>query len=332
MVHRARTERRRLMLGMAAALVSPVNPAGAQPRPAKARRLGVIQPSSPPDSLFEALLQGLRERGYSEGSGLLIDVRWANGRIDVMDALAAALVAARPDVICTLSTPAALAAKRATSTIPIVFTGVGDPVGAGVVTDLAHPTGNVTGISTLAPELAAKRLEMLHEMVPRLSTVAMIWNDLNPSMVLSARRAEVAGSTLGIEIQSLGVHDLNDFDAAFRAIRAGSASAVLVLADPFTRSNRQRIIDFASGARLPAMYEAKEFIEAGGLLSYGPSLTGMQRRAAYYIDKILNGARPAELPVEQPTVFELFINLATARSLGIAIPPSLLERADQVIK
>jgi len=173
---------------------------------------------------------------------------------------------------------------------------------------------------------------MLHEMVPGLSRVAMIWNDLNPSMVLSARRAEVAGSMLGIEIQSLGVHDLTDFDAAFQAIRGGSSSAVLVLADPFTRSNRQRIIDFARGARLPAMYEAKEFIEAGGLLSYGPSLTGMQRRAAYYIDKILNGARPAELPVEQPTVFELFINRATARSLEIRIPPSLLERADQVIK
>jgi putative ABC transport system substrate-binding protein len=323
--------RRKLIFAFgASALAVPLATLAQQPP--KIRRVGIFQPGAPPEPLMEAIREGLRELGYIEGRNIAYEIRWAEGKLDRLDGLAAELVAAKVDLITTFSTPLAIAARRATSTIPIVFTGVGDPVGAGVVPSLAHPGGNATGLSTLATELSAKRLEILHEIVPGASRLAMLWNDTNPSMTLRARETQEAASKLGLTIQSLGVHDLVEFEAAFTAIRSSRSSALLTLADPFTRAHRQRIVEFAANSRLAAIYELREFVESGGLISYGPSLVAMQRRSAIYIDKILKGAKPGDLPVEQPTVFELIINMKTANALGIKIPNSILVRADRVIE
>jgi putative ABC transport system substrate-binding protein len=308
-------------------------PLAAEAQPArKVLRVGVLQPGTPPEPLVEAFRAGLRDLGYVEGRDIVLEFRWAEGKLDRFPELAAELVGLRVDVIHTLSTPAAIAARRATTTIPIVFTGVGDPVGTGVVSSLAHPGGNVTGVSIMATELSGKRLEILREMVPKVSRVAMLWNDTNPSMVLRAHEIETAAAKLGVTIQSLGVHDLITFDHAFASIVNGGAGALIGLIDPFTRQHRQRIVDFAAQRHLPALYEAREFVEAGGLICYGPSLLAIQRRSAAYVDKILKGAKPADLPVEQPTKFELVINLKTAKALGLPIPQSLLQRADEVIQ
>jgi len=299
---------------------------------AKLWRLGVLQPGTPPEPLLEAFREGLRDLGYREGRDVVLEVRWAEGQVDRLTDLAVELATLKVDVITTLSTPAALAARRATTTIPIIFTGVGDPVGSGVVPSLARPGGNVTGVSVLATELSGKRLEILREIVPKASRLAMLWNDTNPSMVLRARETELAAATLGVTIQSVGVHTLTDFDSAFRAIETERPAALLTLVDPFTRLHRKRIVDFAAQRRLPAIYESREFVDAGGLICYGPSLTALQRRAAAYVDKILRGAKPADLPVEQPTTFELVINLKTAKGLGLTLPPALVLRADQVVE
>jgi putative tryptophan/tyrosine transport system substrate-binding protein len=274
----------------------------------------------------------LRELGYQEGRNLFLVFRWAEGRLDRLGTLAAELVESKVDVMTTLSTPAALAARNATTTIPIVFTAVGDPVGAGVVPDLAHPRGNATGISLLATELSAKRLEILREIVPDVSPVVMLWNETNPGMVLRAREAQTAAAKMGVTVEPAGVHDLISFDNAFATIENGRGNALLILVDPFTREHRERIVRFAAQRRLPAIYEAREFVEAGGLASYGPNLHAIQRRAAEYIDKVFKGEKPGDLPVEQPTKFELLINLKTAKAIGLTVPPSLLARADEVIE
>jgi len=301
-------------------------------RTRKVWRLGVLMPGAPPEPLLEAIRDRLRDLGYLEGRDLVLEVRGAEGRLDRLDALAAELVGLNVDVIHTFSTPAALAARNATTSIPTVFAGVGDPVGAGVVPSLAHPGANATGISLLATELSAKRLEILREIAPNMSPVVMLWNDTNPGMVLRAHEAQDAAAKLGVRIESTGVHDLISFDNAFAAIESGRASTLLTLVDPFTRQHRRRIVEFAARRRLPAIYEAREFVEDGGLVSYGPSLDAIQRRAAEYIDKIFKGAKPGDLPVEQPTKFELLINLKTAKALGLTVPPSLLARADEVIE
>jgi putative ABC transport system substrate-binding protein len=288
--------------------------------------------SSPSDPFVSAFRDGLRGLGYKEGRDILLEIRWAGGSNEPLFGLAAELAALKVEVLVTVSTPAALAAKRATATIPIVFTAVGDPVGAGVVPSLARPGGNATGFSLLATELSAKRLEILREIVPNASPVAMLWNDTNPGMTLRAHESERAAATLGLTIQSYGVHDLLTFDPAFEAIVNAGGAAVLILVDPFTTLHRQRIIDFAAERHLPAIYEAREFVDAGGLISYGIDLSAMEQRAALYVDKILKGTRPADLPVEQPTKFELVINLKTAKALGLTIPPSLLSRANEVIE
>jgi len=295
-------------------------------------RLGILQPGAPPEPLVEAIRQRLRELGYIEGRNILLEYRWAQGKLDRLTDLATELVGSKVDVITTLSTPAALAARNATTTIPIVFTAVGDPVGAGVVPSLARPGGNATGSSLLATELSAKRLEVLREIVPGISRVAMLWNDTNPGMVLRAHEAQDAATKLGVVVRSIGVHDLIDFEAAFAAIERGRADALLTLVDPFTREHRKRIVDFAAQRRLPAIYEAREFVESGGLVSYGPSLVAIQRRAAEYVDKIFKGAKPADLPVEQPAKFELLINMKAANALNLTIPPSIILRADEVIE
>jgi putative ABC transport system substrate-binding protein len=325
------SSRRRLIAGLGASTLAPLL-LFAQQRVTKVVLLGVLQPGAPPQPLMEAIKEGLRDLGYVEGRNIAFLVRWAEGRTDKLDEGAGDMVRANVDLITTLSTPAALAARRATSSIPIVFTGVGDPVGTGVVQSLAHPGGNATGFATLEPELSAKRLDLLHQLVPNMTRIAMLWNDTNPSMKTGARYAQEAGKSLGLTVQSLGVHDLVDFDASFAAIRGGDSAALLTLADPFTRANRQRIVDFAARSRLPAIYETREFVEAGGLISYGPNLLAMQRRSATYIDRILNGAKPGDLPVEQPTAFELIINMKTANALGIKLSDSILARADEVIQ
>jgi putative tryptophan/tyrosine transport system substrate-binding protein len=307
-------------------LVVRAQPAG------KMRRLGVIEPGAAPDPYFDAFRDGLRELGYTEGRDLLLEVRWAEGKSDRFDEFAAELVALNVDVIKTLSTPVALAAKRATTTIPVVFVGVGDPVGVGLVPSLARPQGNVTGIANLAPELSAKRLEILREVVPNLSPVGMLWNDTNPSMALRAKEFGQAAATMKVTLQSYGVHDLVAFDPAFDAMVNARTAAIVTLADPFTSKYRKQIIDFAAERHLPAIYEVREFVTAGGLLSYGPSFPDMERRSAALIDKILKGTKPSDIPVELPTRFELVINLKTAKALGLTIPSSILARADEVIE
>jgi putative tryptophan/tyrosine transport system substrate-binding protein len=296
------------------------------------RRLGVLYPGAPPDPLLDAFREGLRDLGYIEGRDVVLEARWAEGKLDRLNDLAADLVALKVDLITTLSTPAALAARKATTTIPIVFTGVGDPVGAGVVPSLAHPGGNATGMSLLATELSGKRLEILQELVPDVSRVAMLWNDTNPSMVLRAQETQDAAAKRRVLVESIGVHDLVDFEHAFTTIESGRIDALLTLVDPFTLRHRNKIVDFAAQRRLPAIYESREFVEADGLVSYGPSLRVMQRRAAGYVDKIFKGAKPADLPVQQPTMFELVINLRAAKTLGLTIPPSIMVRADEVIE
>ena len=305
--------------------------ARAQTPAGKVFRLGILMPGKPPEPLVDVLLVRLKDLGYREGRNVAYEYRWAEGQPDRLDELAKELVDLKVDVIITLSTPVAIAAKKATKTIPIVFTGVGDPVGAGVVPSLSHPGGNITGISILATELSGKRLEILKEIVPNAAPVAMFWNDTNPGMVLRARETQTSSEKLGLNLQSIGVHDLISFDAAFAKINSGQFNALLTIVDPFTREHRQRIIDFAAKRHLPAMYESREFVDAGGLVSYGPNFPALQRRGADYVSMIFKGAKPGDIPVEQPTKFELVINLKTARALDLIIPPTVLERADELI-
>jgi putative ABC transport system substrate-binding protein len=305
--------------------------ARAQTSAGRIYRVGILQPGKPPEPLVEVLRERLKELGYREGYNIAYEYRWAEGKNERLVELAKELVDAKVDVITALSTPAVLAAKNVTKTIPIVFSGVGDPVGAGVVPSLSHPGGNVTGVSTLATELSAKRLEILKEIVPNAAPVAMFWNDTNPAMVLRARETQNAADRMDLNLQSIGVHDLISFDAAFATINSSHFNALLTLVDPFTREHRQRIVDFAAQRRLPAIYESREFVDAGGLVSYGPSLPALQRRAADYVSMIFKGGKPADIPIEQPTKFELIVNLKTARELGLTIPPTVLARADELI-
>jgi len=280
--------------------------ARAQTPARKTYRLGILQPGAPPEPLVDVILDRMSELGYREGRNITYEFRWAEGKPDRLVELAKELVDLRVDVITALSTPAVLAAQKATKSIPIVFSGAGDPVGAGVVANLSHPGGNVTGVSLLATELSAKRLEVLEEIVPHASPVAMFFNDTNPRMVLRAREAQGAADRLKVNLQSIGVHDLISFDTAFA--KDGRFNALLTLVDPFTNANRQRIVNFGAQRGQLAIYESREFVDAGGLFSYGPNLPH-QRRAVNYVAIIFKGAQPTDIPVEQPTKFELIINL-----------------------
>jgi putative tryptophan/tyrosine transport system substrate-binding protein len=298
----------------------------------KIRHLGFLLPGPPESPLGKATRDRLRELGYTEGRDIVLETRWAGGKLERLTELADELARLKLDAIIAFSTPAAIAARKATTTIPIIFVFVGDPVGAGVVPSLARPSGNATGISLLATELAAKRLEILLEIAPNTSRVAMLWNDTNTGMVLRAREAQDAATKLGVTIQSSGVHDLISFDSAFAMIERDRIDALLTLIDPFTSQHRKRIVDFAAERRLPAIYEAAEFVESGGLVSYGPNLVAIERRGAEYVDKIFKGVNPADLPVEQPSKFEMLINMKTAKALGLSMPQSVMLRADQVIE
>jgi len=276
--------------------------------------------------------QGLHELGYIEGRHVILETRYAEGRVERFPALAAELVNLKVDVLVATSTPGALAAKQATSTIPIVMAAVGEPVEVKLVESLAHPGGNITGLSISAPQLAAKRLDLLKQTLPTLSRVTVVWNSANQGMQARFLETQRGAHLLGVSIHSIAIQSPADFDPVFGAMVKDRPESLLVLADTVTVANRQRAIEFAARNRVPAIYEVRAFVEDDGLMSYGIDMSDHYRRAAVYVDKILKGAKPTDLPVEQPTKFELVINLKTAKALGLTIPPSLLQRADQVIE
>jgi putative ABC transport system substrate-binding protein len=331
-------ERRTFLAGTGAVLLTAPLAAEAE-QAAKVPRIGWLslnRVASPSPHLTEAFRQGLRDLGYVEGRNVVIEYRDAEGKLERLPALAAELVALQVDVIVAGGgTPTALAAKQATKTIPIVFASAGDPVGSGLVTSLARPSGNVTGLSNLAPELVGKRLEQLTQAVPGVSRVAALWQpgglgERTDKDVL--KEAEAAARTLAVRLQLVEARGPADFDRAFSDMTKARAGALTVLPSLMFSSERRRLVDLAAKTRLPAVYPQRDFVDAGGLMSYGPNLADLFRRAATYVDKILKGAKPADLPVEQPTKFELVINLKTAKALGLTIPQSLLGRADEVIQ
>jgi len=276
--------------------------------------------------------EGLHELGYEEGRNILIEYRWAEGSYERFPALVAELLALNVDVIVTAGTPATLAVKKATTSVPLVMVAVGDPVGTGIAASLSRPGGNITGLSSIAPDLEGKRLELLREVVPKLSRVGVFWNPVNLFHAGSLQQARVAAQALGIELQPLAVQATEDLDAAFAAIVKEQPGALLLLADRVFLHNRVRLMEFAAKHRLPNINAYREVVEAGGLMSYGPSYENMHRRAAIYVDKILKGAKPGELPVEQPAKFTLVINLKTAKALGLTVPMTLQAAADEVIE
>ncbi len=328
-------DRRTFITGGLALLAAPLA-ADAQ-QAGKVARIGLLSPVSPPPPssptpVLDAFRQGLRELGWIEGRNLAIAYRYAEGRMDRFPELAAEFVSLKVDVIVVSGFPAARAATRATSTVPIVMAYVADPVGTGLVASLARPGGNLTGLASFTLELEAKRLELLKEAVPKLRRVAYLWNAAIPEAKGSLRDLQVAARTLGVRLQSVEVRGPEEFESGFTAMIRKRAEGLLVLADPFTVTHQKRIVDLAAKNRLPLVSGFSGFAEAGGLMSYQVNLPDLFHRAAAYVDKILKGAKPADLPVEQPSKFELIINLKTAEALGLTIPPSILVRADRIIE
>jgi putative ABC transport system substrate-binding protein len=322
--------RRAFVRAVSLALVAPLI-ALAQTR-AKLHRVGVLHGRFPGDANVEAFRQGMRELGYREGENAHFEIRWAEGRPERLAGLASELVAQKVDIIFTATTTGALAAKKATSTIPIVFAAVGDPVEAGVVANLSHPLGNITGLSHNSIDLGGKVLELLKETLPRITRVAVIAPTTNPATMLKLRNVEKGAKALSLKLLVTEVRSPDDFGPAFSQIRKNKPDALYVLLDTITLSRSRDIAEFASQSRLPSIYEQQEFVDAGGLMSYATSFPAMYRRAATYVDKILKGAKPGELPVELPTTFELIINMKTAKALGVSIPQPVLFRADKVIE
>src|SRR4051794_21312762 len=315
----------------ATALAPPGTYAQHAPKPA---RIGVLLPGTPESFSLrsKALLGGLRELGYVEGRTIEIDWKWGQDRLQTLPDLAAELVRSKPDVIVTGGTFAAQALKDATSTIPIVMAIIGDPVAAGLVTNLARPAGNLTGFSIVAPELGGKRLELLKEIVPGLSSVAVLLNKGNPQSQIELKEMRNAAQAMGLQLYPVEISSDVGLEEAFGAIDKVAAQALVVLTDPILFSQRKRTVDLANKNRLPAMYFFQGFVQEGGLISYGPGDADLFRRSAGYVDRILKGAKPGDLPIEQPVRFELFINLKAARMLGVMIPESFLLRADRVIE
>ena len=302
-------------------------------QPKNAPRIGLLSSTPSSNSVrIEAFRQGLRELGYVEGKNIVIEYRWGEGKLDRLHALAAELVRLKVNVIVTAGPSPTRAAKEATTTIPIVMAQDPDPVGNGFVASLARPGGNITGLATLRPEISGKQLELLKEIVPRLSRVAVFGTSINPGNAQQLREVELAAGAFGVKLQYLDVLGPKDIDTAFRAASKGRADAVLVLPGPAFNSQRKQIVDLAVKNRLPAIYDRSEFVDDGGLMTYSVSSTDLYRRAATYVDKILKGAKPADLPVEQAKKFEFIINLKAAKQIGLTIPPNVLGRADKVIK
>ena len=302
-------------------------------QPGKIPRIGILIPGSsafPTSARYDSFRQGLRDLGYIEGKNISIEIRYAEGKEDRLSDFAAELVKLKVDVIVTSTVPGVLAAKNATSAIPIVFWAVANPVGAGLVSSLAHPGGNITGLSIVNPELDGKRLELLKETFPKITKVAYLRDAGSLAAGLTAMQE--AARALGLQLQSLDLRSAKDFDGAFKAILKERAQALTTSAVPIISMNQQRIVDFAAKNRLPAIYPYSEFIDAGGLMFYGVSFSDFFGRAATYVDKILKGAKPADLPVEQPKKFEFVVNLKAAKQIGLTIPQSVLYRADRVIK
>lgn len=300
----------------------------------KPTRIGALMSGSAATAghYVDAFRSGLRDLGQTEGQTIIVDYRWAEGRSDRFAEFAVELVRSKVDLLLVWGSTAVHAAKQATSTIPIVFVAVGDPIGSGFVASLAHPGGNVTGLSTLGTELAGKRVEILKEVVPKVSRVAVLRNPSNPSSALQLNETQVAAQLLKIQLQSVDVREPSDLDGAFSAVRRDRAGAFIPLGDPVFLSYRTKIAELAAKHRLPAIYWDSQFVEAQGLMSYGVSIADLFRRAATYVDKILKGRAPADLPVEQPMKFEFVVSLKAAKQIGLSVPPNVLVRADKVIK
>jgi putative tryptophan/tyrosine transport system substrate-binding protein len=301
-------------------------------QPKKVYRIGFLSTDPLPAQSWNALLDGLRERGYIEGRNIVFERRFSEGKAERFPEFAVEMVRLKVDIIIVTTTPAAFAAKNATQTIPIVIPTAINPVGAGLVASLARPGGNITGLSALAPELSGKRLELLKEVVPGMTRVAVLWNPANPANASVWKETQAAARGLGLLLQSQEVRSPQDLERTFALTAQARPDALLVLSDSLINMHRQQIAEFVTQKRLPSVFASTEAVMAGGLMSYGPSLPDRYRRTAYYVDRILKGAKPADLPVEQPMKFELVINLKAAKQIGLTIPPNVLARADKVIK
>jgi putative tryptophan/tyrosine transport system substrate-binding protein len=323
--------RRRQFLGAigAAAVFSPL--IGHAQKLGRNPRIGYLSPARLPQ-LLQALHDGLRELGYVEGQNIVFDYRFAEGQAKTLDELAAELVRLGPDVIVTVASGAAIAAKRTTTTIPIVMATVGEPVGIGLVASLARPGGNITGVTLYGSELVRKRLELLKEAINGVRRVAVLGNAANPFSAFSWKEVQPAGPALGLELRLFTVNGPGEFPETFAAIKQSGADALLILSDALFNAARREIIRLAAQHHLPAMFEAREFVEDGGLIAYGPNIAEMTRRSASLIVKVLKGANPGDLPIEHPTSFELIVNVQTGKALGITIPATMLLRADKVIE
>jgi putative ABC transport system substrate-binding protein len=325
----------RIGFTIALALATLLGPLDVQAqRTEKVHRVGFLGNST---AALEANLvgpfrEGLRDLGYVEGRNVVIEYRWAEAKYERLPALIAELIALKVDVLVTAGTPATLAVQKATTSVPLVMVAVGDPVGTGIVPSLSHPGGNITGLTSISTEMDGKRLELLREVVPSVSHIAVLWNAASPLQVLAEKQTQAAAHALRMKVLSLGVRNEEEIDRAFAVIVRERPGALLVLADRLLLHHRARIMDFATRYRLPGVHAYRELVEAGGLMSFGPSYAEMHRRAAYFVDRILKGAKPADLPVERPPTFELVVNLKTAKALRLTIPQSVLLRATEVIE
>jgi len=326
--------RRKLVIALGASALTAPFASFAQKQPTKVPRIGLLSPFSSADTALwnQAFRQGLRDLGWVEGKNISIDYVYGDGKGDRLPVLTADLIRLKVDVIVAAETNAALSAQSVTKSIPIVMASVGDPVASGLVASLARPGGNITGLSQIASELVAKRLELLKEIVPTLSRVAVLWNPQGVASVLNWKGIQPPAQKLGIQLQSLEVRSAGELDKAFEGVSKGRAGALAIMPDPVFVTNLKRIADYAAKNRLPSIFHLSAFVDSGGLVAYGADRSDLFRRAATYVDNILKGAKPGDLPVEQPTKFELVINMKTAKALGIKIPNSILLRADKLIE
>ena len=326
---------RKKVIGFAlSAMLFALSDSASAQQPARIHRIGILSPSS--GSVFsardEAFRQRLRQLGYVEGKNIVIEYRYGEGKRERLPDLVAELVQLKVDVIVTTSAGTTLAAKKASATIPIVFAAAADPVGTGLVSSLARPGGNITGLSLMAPDLDGKRLELLKEAFPKVARVAFLWESGGPRENRPLTEMEAAAKALGLKLLSLPVRSLDDLESAFARAKGNGAQALITTSGPLINTQQRRVLDFAAKNRLPAIYHYSEFVEAGGLMSYAPDNTDGWRRAADLVDKILKGAKPGDLPVEQPKKFEFLVNLNAAKQIGLTIPPNVLARADKVIR
>jgi putative ABC transport system substrate-binding protein len=329
--HRLGTDRRTFLGGLGLSVLTAPLAAEAQYRAGKVPRVGILNSDTAQDARVDEFRDGLRKLGYVEGQNLLITYRWADGRLDRLPGLADDLLASHVDVIVAIGA-SVWAAKRQTSTVPIVMAFSGDPVGTAMVSNLARPGGNITGLSFMSSDLAAKRLELLKQTFPRIARVAVLYLPAEVSTAPELRETEAAARTISVTLQPLDVRHPDDLEPLLAKATRERADALLVFAHAFAFVHRARIIELAARQRLPTMFGWREFVDVGGLMSYGPNVHAILRRAAGYVDRILKGAKPGDLPIEQPTKFELVINLKTAKALGLTIPQSILTRADEIIQ